>query len=70
MVFQEQQILQFMEKRAYKPMTAEELKETFQLDNQEEEAEFLRLLEQMEEEGKLFVPVRSGMGFPNVLTWS
>ncbi len=53
MVFQEQQILQFMEKRAYKPMTAEELKETFQLDNQEEEAEFLRLLEQMEEEGKI-----------------
>ena len=53
MVGQEQRILQFMAKQAYKPMTAEELKETFQLDNPEEEEEFLRLLEHMEEEGKI-----------------
>lgn len=48
----EREILHFMLEKAYKPLTLEELIESFQIEQEEQEA-FTRLLEDLEAEGKI-----------------
>ncbi|GGE04023.1 ribonuclease R [Marinithermofilum abyssi] len=63
-MLEEKEILEFMLKRAYKPMTAEELQHTFQLDLTEEQDHFRRLLNRLEEEGKIVRTRANRYGVP------
>jgi ribonuclease R len=63
-VLEEKEILEFMLKRAYKPMTAEELQHTFQLDLTEEQDHFRRLLNRLEEEGEIVRTRANRYGVP------
>ena len=60
----EEKILQFMLKKAYKPMTAEELQQIFQPEAPDVEKAFLHLLEQMENEGKVVRTRANRYGVP------
>lgn len=64
---QEQDILRFMQKQAYKPMTLQELLETFGVEEDEEREQFQRLLAEMEAEGKIVCTRSKRYGVPERL---
>ena len=51
--FGEQELLEFMREKAYKPMTREELESHFGIEGDEEAQAFARLLDGLEQEGKI-----------------
>lgn len=52
-VITEQELLDFMRETAYKPMTYQEMEQHFQIEDAQEFKAFLKLLNQMEQEGKI-----------------
>lgn len=60
----EEQILEFMRDAAYKPMTYQELEKHFGIDNAADFREFLKLLNTLEESGKLLLNSGSRYGVP------
>ncbi|MDP4099461.1 ribonuclease R [Paenibacillus sp. P96] len=60
----EEQILEFMRDAAYKPMTYQELEKHFGIDNAGEFREFLKLLNSLEESGKLLLNSGNRYGVP------
>jgi ribonuclease R len=52
-LYGEQEILDFMREKAYKPMTREELESHFGIEGDEEAQTFARLLDDLEQEGKI-----------------
>jgi exoribonuclease R len=66
-VIQEQEILRFMQKQAYKPMTLQELLETFGIEEEAEREQFQRLLAGMEAEGQIVRTRTKRYGVPERL---
>lgn len=64
MVNQEQELLDFMRETAYKPMTYQELEQHFGISDAEEFKQFLKLLNQLEEEGKIIRTRNDRYGVP------
>lgn len=60
----EQQLLDFMHETAYKPMTYQELEQHFQIEDAYEFKEFLKLLNQLEDEGKIVLTSANRYGVP------
>jgi ribonuclease R len=60
----EEQILEFMRDAAYKPMTYQELEKHFGIDNAADFREFLKLLNTLEESGKLLLNSGNRYGVP------
>ncbi len=66
-MIQEQEILRFMQKQAYKPMTLQELLETFGIEEEAEREQFQRLLAGMEAEGQIVRTRTKRYGVPERL---
>ncbi|ASR49579.1 ribonuclease R [Paenibacillus kribbensis] len=60
----EQQLLDFMRETAYKPMTYQELEQHFDIKDAEEFREFLKLLNALEEDGKILLTRTNRYGVP------
>lgn len=60
----EQQLLEFMRETAYKPMTYQELEQHFDIKDAEEFREFLKLLNALEEDGKILLTRTNRYGVP------
>ncbi|OPA76364.1 ribonuclease R [Paenibacillus selenitireducens] len=60
----EQDLLDFMRETAYKPMTYQEMEQHFQIDDAQEFKAFLKLLNQMEHEGKIIRTRSERYGIP------
>ncbi|UHA75167.1 ribonuclease R [Paenibacillus sp. 481] len=60
----EQQLLNFMQETAYKPMTYQELEQHFQIQNAADFKEFLKLLIQLEDSGKIIRTRAERYGVP------
>ncbi|MEE4564597.1 ribonuclease R [Paenibacillus polymyxa] len=60
----EQQLLDFMRETAYKPMTYQELEQHFDVKDAEEFREFLKLLNALEEDGKILLTRTNRYGVP------
>ncbi|MFC5700700.1 ribonuclease R [Cohnella faecalis] len=60
----EQELLDFMRETAYKPMTYQELEKHFGIANAEEFKAFLRMLTEMENEGKILLTRTDRYGVP------
>ncbi|MGW8439600.1 ribonuclease R [Paenibacillus sp. S33] len=60
----EQQLLDFMRETAYKPMTYQELEQHFDIKDAEDFREFLKLLNALEEEGKILLTRTNRYGVP------
>ena len=60
----EQELLDFMREKAYKPMTYQELEQHFGIDGAEEFKAFLRLLAEMEQDGKIMRTRSQRYGVP------
>ncbi|MCM3293817.1 ribonuclease R [Paenibacillus sp. MER 180] len=60
----EQQLLDFMRETAYKPMTYQELEQHFDIEGASEFKAFLKMLNQMEEEGKVLRTRTDRYGVP------
>lgn len=60
----EQELLDFMRETAYKPMTYKELEKHFDIQDAVEFKEFLRLLTEMEQEGKILLTRSDRYGVP------
>jgi len=60
----EQQLLDFMREQAYKPMTVQELEQSFGLEGADAFKTFLRLLNELEEEGKIYRTRNNRYGVP------
>ncbi|MEK5141421.1 ribonuclease R [Paenibacillus sp. FSL M7-0134] len=60
----EQQLLDFMRETAYKPMTYQELEQHFDIKDAEDFREFLKLLNSLEEEGKILLTSTNRYGVP------
>ncbi|MBW5448904.1 ribonuclease R, partial [Cohnella sp. CFH 77786] len=60
----EQELLDFMRETAYKPMTYQELEKHFGIDNADDFKAFLRLLTEMEQEGKILMTRTERYGVP------
>ncbi|WP_123043846.1 ribonuclease R [Cohnella candidum] len=60
----EQELLDFMRETAYKPMTYQELEKHFGIDNAEDFKDFLRLLTEMEQDGKILRTRTERYGVP------
>ncbi|WP_201009078.1 ribonuclease R [Paenibacillus glycanilyticus] len=63
-MMQEQELLDFMRETAYKPMTYQELEQHFGINDAAEFKEFLKLLNQLEEEGKVIRTRNERYGVP------
>lgn len=66
-MIKEQEIIEFMLKKAYKPMKLEELQYIFQMEWISEQDELKRLLDQLEEEGKIVRTRTKRYGVPERL---
>jgi ribonuclease R len=66
-VIEEKELIEFMLKKAYKPLTEEELLHTFQLEWSSEQDHFRRLLKRLEEEGKIVKTRTQRYGVPERL---
>ncbi|CAM4292291.1 ribonuclease R [Paenibacillus alkaliterrae] len=64
MINYEQQLLDFMRETAYKPMTYQELEKHFGIEGAEEFKQFLRLLNKLEDEGKIIRTASEHYGVP------
>ncbi|OYD08178.1 ribonuclease R [Paludifilum halophilum] len=64
---EERDMIEFMLKKAYKPMTAKELQHIFQVEDPEEQSGFLQLLSRLEEEGKIVRTRADRYGVPERL---
>lgn len=60
----EQELLNFMRETAYKPMTYQELEKHFGIENADEFKLFLRLLAELEQEGKILLTRSERYGVP------
>lgn len=60
----EQQVLDFMREQAYKPMTVQELEQSFGLEGSDEFKAFVKLLNQLENEGKIYRTRNNRYGVP------
>lgn len=60
----EQELLEFMRETAYKPMTYQELEKSFPMEDAEEFKQFLKLLNLLEEEGKIIRTRAERYGVP------
>lgn len=60
----EAELLDFMRETAYKPMTYQELEEHFQIQNATDFREFLKLLNSLEQEGKIILTRTHRYGVP------
>jgi len=60
----EEQLLDFMRELAYKPMTVQELEQSFGLEGAEAFKTFLKLLNELEEEGKIYRTRNNRYGVP------
>jgi ribonuclease R len=60
----EQQVLDFMRELAYKPMTVQELEQSFGLEGADEFKAFVKLLNQLEDEGKIYRTRNNRYGVP------
>ncbi|MDB4868388.1 MAG: rnr, partial [Cohnella sp.] len=60
----EQELLEFMRETAYKPMTYQELEKHFGIDNADDFKSFLRLLTEMENDGKILMTRTERYGVP------
>ncbi|WP_186438408.1 ribonuclease R [Cohnella terricola] len=60
----EQELLNFMRETAYKPMTYKELEKHFGIEDAAEFKEFLRMLTEMEQEGKILLTRSDRYGVP------
>ncbi|WP_160036731.1 ribonuclease R [Paenibacillus sp. An7] len=60
----EQQLLDFMHETAYKPMTYQELEQHFHIEDAAEFKEFLKLLNRLEDEGKIVLTSANRYGVP------
>lgn len=61
----EQTLLEFMQELAYKPMTYKELEQHFELEDAEAFKEFLKLLNRLEQEGKIVRTRTNRYGIPD-----
>ncbi|WP_209863537.1 ribonuclease R [Paenibacillus shirakamiensis] len=64
MTITEQECISFMRDTAYKPMTYQELEEHFDLQDSAVAKEFLKLLHQLEQEGKIILTRTNRYGIP------
>jgi ribonuclease R len=64
MLITEQEVLEFMREKAYKPMTYQELEKHFGIGDAEEFKQFLKLLNQLEAEGKIYRTRTDRYGIP------
>lgn len=60
----EQQLLDFMHETAYKPMTYQELEQHFHIEDAAEFKEFLKMLNHLEDEGKIVLTSANRYGVP------
>jgi len=60
----EQELLDFMREKAYKPMTYQELEKHFGIESAEEFKAFMRLLTELEQEGKVLLTRSQRYGVP------
>lgn len=60
----EQELLDFMRETAYKPMTYQELEKHFGIENADEFKQFLRMLTEMEQDGKILMTRTQRYGVP------
>jgi len=60
----EQELLDFMRETAYKPMTYQELEKHFGIENAEDFKTFLRMLTEMEQDGKILLTRTQRYGVP------
>ncbi len=60
----EQELLDFMREKAYKPMTYQELEKHFQIEDADSFREFLKLLNRLEQEGKVLRTRTQRYGVP------
>ncbi|KJD46814.1 ribonuclease R [Paenibacillus terrae] len=60
----EQQLLDFMRETAYKPMTYQELEQHFEINDAADFREFLKLLNALEEDGKILLTRTNRYGVP------
>jgi ribonuclease R len=60
----EQELLDFMRETAYKPMTYQELEKHFGIDDAAEFKQFLRMLAEMEQDGKILMTRTNRYGVP------
>jgi ribonuclease R len=63
-VITEQQLIEFMQDKAYHPMTVQELEEVYKVENAADFKEFVKLLNVLEEEGKVIRTRTNRYGVP------